>query len=154
MSFNPDDTDSLREENQKKDDTIKTLRDQNEDLKRQISELTERLSSFQREDEEDDRDAAGMAAGGASRGIGRRSIPFSRRTAKQHQGRMAYLLKKLEQKNTWTQDAIADLYTYFVAQNIEGAGDEFFRACIFAFAGENAQETITDIDLFLAMLQP
>ena len=89
----------------------------------------------------------------ASPGVGRKSIPFSQRNPKQHQGRMAYLLKKLETKQELTQDVIADMHSYFVARNILGAGDEFFRAAVVAYAGPGCDEVITDIDLFLGMIQ-
>lgn len=156
MSFNPDDIDA---ENEK-------LKDENEKLKKQIDDLSAKLA--QHELAARNAGTAGAAGGGGGRdedfenrggrnsgtgGVGRRSIPFSRRNPKQHQGRMAYLLKKLEEKQSWTQDAIADLQSYFVARNVLGAGDEFFRASVIAYAGENGHEIITDIDLFLAMLQ-
>jgi hypothetical protein len=156
MSFNPDDVDA---ENEK-------LKQENEKLKKQIDELSAKLA--QHEIAARNAGSAGLAwAAGAAighdeyfgtrnsgnGGVGRRSIPFSRRNPKQHQGRMAYLLKKLEEKQSWTQDAIADLQSYFVARNVLGAGDEFFRAAVIAYAGENGREIITDIDLFLAMLQ-
>jgi cell division septum initiation protein DivIVA len=163
MSFNPDDVDA---ENEK-------LREENEKLKKKVEELSakvaeyELVSRFSRSALHSGAQAAaqaGAASGGSfgeeddfvargGNGVGRKSIPFSRRTLKQHQGRMAYLLKKLENKQTWTQDTIADLHSYFVATNIMGAGKEFFRAAVVAFAGENADEVITDIDMFLAMLQ-
>lgn len=153
MSFNPDDTTS-----EDKDATISSLREENEDLKRQMDELLSRLSLYE--------DNNGAAIGTASRSrvalglpssvrgnAGRKSIPFATRTPKQHQGRMAYLLKKLEMQDTWSQDAIADLQEYCISQDIIGAGSEFFRTAIVAFAGESAIETITDIDTFLAMIQ-
>jgi hypothetical protein len=150
MSFNPDDVDA---ENEK-------LKQENEKLKKQIDELSAKLA--QHEIAARNAGAAGAAIGhdeyfgtrnSGNGGVGRRSIPFSRRNPKQHQGRMAYLLKKLEEKQNWTQDAIADLQSYFVARNVLGAGDDFFRAAVIAYAGENGREIITDIDLFLAMLQ-
>ncbi len=153
MSFNPDDVDA---ENEK-------LKQENEKLKKQIDDLSAKLA--QHEIAARNASAAGAAGGrdedfenrgsrnSGTGGVGRRSIPFSRRNPKQHQGRMAYLLKKLEEKQGWTQDAIADLHSYFVARNVLGAGDEFYRAAVIAYAGENGPEIITDIDLFLAMLQ-
>jgi hypothetical protein len=149
MSFNPDDVDA---ENEK-------LKAENESLKKKVEELSakmaeyELITRFSRSSLHSgwaDDDNGPRAASGS---VGRKSIPFSARTPKQHQGRMAYLLKKLETKQSWTQDTLADLQGYFVATNILGAGEEFFRAAVVAYAGDNADEVITDIDTFFAMIQ-
>lgn len=153
MSLNPDD----QAVDADKDSTITHLREENEDLRRQIEELSTRLSLYEpeqgpstRRNHEGGSSSAAASSGGGN--VGRKSIPFPNRSAKQHQGRMAYLLKKLEMQHTWTQDSIADLQAYFVSTDIPGAGNEFFRLAVVAFAGENGLQTITDIDTFLAML--
>jgi hypothetical protein len=175
MSFNPDDVDER-------------LRQENEELKKKVQELTAKVAEYEMilqfsrssilgpdqgdaaaggaseaatNAREGAREAATNVVGGAatntttttSLGVGRKSIPFSRRNPKQHQGRMAYLLKKLETKQELTQDVIADMHSYFVARNIMGAGDEFFRAAVVAYAGPGCDEVITDIDTFLGMIQ-
>ena len=176
MACNPDDT-----SNNDKDTIIRCLREENDELKRQIEQLSARLSlceietqqhassgpsgpsgpygssaAASRQARQDTRypSNASTASAAASGGVGRKSIPFFRRNAKQHQGRIAYLLKKLEKsKSSWSQDAIADLQEYFISSDIPGAGHNFFKLAVVAFAGENAIETITDIDTFIAMLQ-
>lgn len=157
MSLNPDD--QAAEES--KDSTIAHLREENEDLKRQIEELSTRLSLYEpgaTNNDPDSRPSSSPAASGpighhsGGGNVGRKSIPFASRSAKQHQGRMTYLLKKLETRHIWSQDAIADLQAYFVSPHIPGAGTNFFRQAVVAFSGESGLETITDIDTFLAML--
>lgn len=178
MACNPDDI-----SNADKDTIIQDLREENDDLKRKIEELTTRLSLYEIDSGSPghlgpSRPSASSGPSGAHRAFsqpasarwgqtaatgggsnaGRKSIPFSQRTAKQHQGRMAYLLKKLENSNTanifWSQDGISDLREYFVSSDIPGAGNKFFRSAVVAFAGEDGAESITDIDTFIAMLQP
>jgi len=79
--------------------------------------------------------------------VGRKSLPFGRRNSKQHQGRMTYLLKKLEMgtSQAWTQDAIADLHTYCTSD------PEFFRKAVVVYTGNS--DMIQDMDVFIAMLQ-
>ena len=179
MSFNPDDPSTPD-----MDTTIRCLREENDELKKQVEELSTRLSRYELNTTVTRQGPQGPVASRTQRtqgpqqspvatnlpnrgtgffaaasttsrsSVGRKSIPFDRRNAKQHQGRMAYLLKKLEGNTTvWTQDSIADLQAYFVSSDIAGAGSEFFQLAVVALSGENGAETITDIDTFLAILQ-
>jgi hypothetical protein len=66
---------------------------------------------------------------------------------------MKYLLTKLEMKQQWNQDTIADLREYCVNSDIQGAGQDFFRTAVVAYGGESSLAVITDIDLFIVMLQ-
>lgn len=86
---------------------------------------------------------------------GRKTIPYDQRTAKQHQNRMDYLLRKIKNtdKETWAYDAIADVQTYCVERNIAGAGQDFFKNAVLECAGENGVATITNIDILLGILQ-
>jgi hypothetical protein len=155
MSFNPDDEgveDSER--------IIRQLREENSDLNRQISELSARLSRYELQQDgaatnaraEGPRIPAGHTT--ASRNtVGRRSIAFEHRNARQHQGRMAYLLKKLETKQSWTLDAVADLQAYCVSTTIDGAGNTFYNSAIKAYAGEDGHSFIEDLDALIAMIQ-
>ena len=85
------------------------------------------------------------AAGAVASGRGRRSIPFSHRNEKQHQGRIAYLLKLLEKRTTqvWNIDLITDLQEYCASNS------DFFNQALQAYG---AADDI-DIDTFIAMLQ-
>jgi hypothetical protein len=144
MSFNPDDNDSVES-----DRAMAVLREENNNLKKQIEELTQKLAQY--EIQEGTRTTA--TNGPATNSVGRRSIPFHQRNVKQHQGRMKYLLTKLETKQQWNQDTIIDLREYCVNSNIQGAGQDFLRSAIVAYGGESSLAVITDIDLFIAMLQ-
>jgi hypothetical protein len=156
MSFNPDD-----EETQSRERTIQQLREENSDLSRQIAELSARLSRYELH-----QGAASNAINsseptrgpmqnirGSKNSVGRKSIAFDHRNLRQHQGRMAYLLKKLETKQTWTLDAIADLQAYCVSTNIASAGPEFYNSAVKAYAGEDGHTFIVDLDALIAMIQ-
>jgi hypothetical protein len=156
MSLNPDD-----EADNDQEKIIQSLRDENNDLKKQIDDLTRRVALYEMNlspaatgpvssDPGNANRAAATAPAtvAASEGthVGRKSVPFSRRNSKQHQGRMTYLLKKLEMgtSQTWTQDAIADLHTYCTSD------EEFFKKAVVAYEGA---DSIADMDVFIAMLQ-
>jgi hypothetical protein len=142
MSFNPDDVAGDEQEK-----LIQSLRNENEDLKKKIEDLSRRLAVY--ENSGNAMGAAGgpvLSEGGAEATVGRKSLPFARRNSKQHQGRMTYLLKKLEMGTSqqWTQDAIADLHTYCTSE------PDFFKKAVVAYSGD---DHITDMDVFIAMLQ-
>ena len=160
MSLNPDDN-----EIQESGRIISQLREENNALTQQIAELSTRLARYEMgpaTNASDTRSALPALSahpihptndrGGIS--AGRKSIPFDRRDTRQHQGRMAYLLKKLEAKHSsWNLDAVADLQAYCVATDIAGAGAEFYRNAVIAYAGESGDSIITDLDTLIAMIQ-
>jgi hypothetical protein len=150
MSFNPDDKETLESEQ-----LIQQLREENSELSRQVAELTTRLSRYEIQDGAATTNNARTSSPTTNdrAGVGRKSIPFNRRNARQHQGRMAYLLKKLETKQSWTLDAIADLQAYCTAADIAGAGRIFYDAAVLAYAGENGHTIVPDLDTFIAMIQ-
>jgi hypothetical protein len=83
---------------------------------------------------------------------GRKSIPFDYRSEKQHQGRIVYLLKLLEQGSgqVWNQDLIADLQAYCISNS------DFFRQALEAYGirqSAAAGSEDIDVDTFIAMLQ-
>jgi hypothetical protein len=146
MSFNPDDNDSVES-----DRAMAVLQEENNNLKKQIEEFTRKLAQY--EIQEGARTST--INGPATNSVGRRSIPFHQRNIKQYQGRMKYLLTKLETNQQWNQDTIADLQEYCTNFNIQGAGQDFLRTAIVAYGGESSLAVITDIDidLFISMLQ-
>jgi len=142
MSFNPDDVESSAAE-------IDRLREENTGLRAQVEELTQRLAEQGLINREDSQSAQSNVGEGAAASYslpkGRRCIPYHRRSENQHQGRMAYLLKKLEDGSEarWNQDLIADLQTYCV----ENAS--FYEQVKQAYGAED----IDNIDTLIAMLQ-
>lgn len=157
MSFNPDDEETLESEQ-----LIQQLREENSELARQVAELTTRLSRYEVQDgaatnsttpTNNTRISYPTTNVRGSAGVGRKSIPFSSRNPRQHQGRMAYLLKKLEAKQSWTLDTIADLQAYCTAADVAGAGHAFYHAAVLAYAGENGHTIVPDLDTLIAMIQ-
>ena len=155
-------------ENSNHQAVINDLREENNSLRSQIEELTRRLAQYEigseaggpsrtsgdyhqesrRNNNRNDFGIAGAAtaataATGAS-GRGRRSIPFLHRNEKQHQGRIAYLLKLLEKRTVqvWNVDLISDLQEYCVSNS------EFFKQALQAYGSNDI-----DLDTFIAMLQ-
>ena len=150
-------------------ESIDALKYENAELKKQVDMLMHRMSSLEL------RYANSPASGLSPRGIvpvghsprgiapsspvaatpGRKTIPFDKRSTKQHQNRMDYLLRKIKNadKETWTYDAIADVQSYSVATNIPSAGNEFFKKAVVECAGDNGLDTIPDIDVLMAILQ-
>jgi len=145
MSFNPDDEESSVQK-------IERLRQENESLKTQVEDLTKKLAEYELGNVQPAQaaqaaHAAQAAQGGFSRqnsNRGRKSIPFERRNEQQHEGRMAYLLKKLGDgsNSAWNQDLIADLHAYC------SRNQDFYR---------DVQEIIgapnINLDTLIAMLQ-
>lgn len=169
MSFNPDESDPRSDaENLTELEIIESLRQENSSLKLQIEELSRRLAGYEIEGGSAgpalagdgrapaaSRSSSSMRANnrstssGAAGSRGRKSIPFEERSDKQHQGRMAYLLKLLEKQSeqTWNQDLIADLQEYCVSDA------EFFREALLSYCVNVDQHNDFDIDTFIAMLQ-
>ena len=158
MSFNPDEHNQCGAENSSQDIVISNLQEENTSLKSQIEELSRRLSQYEI--------SAGQAAAAAGGGgynhptnifrryvsdgsnyRGRKSIPFSSRNEKQHQGRIAYLLKLLQKGSTqlWNQDLIVDLQEYC------SSDADFFKQALQMY-GLGGNDEI-NMDTFIAMLQ-
>lgn len=146
-------------------ESIDALKYENAELKKQVDMLMNRMSSLELQYANSPASAPsvpsmapsspGAAASGTGATPGRKTIPFDKRSTKQHQNRMDYLLRKIKNadKETWTYDAIADVQTYSVATNIPSAGNEFFKKAVIECAGDNGLDTITDIDVLMAILQ-
>lgn len=169
MSFNPDEPvgeagEADEAHHPTEEAVVASLREENSSLKTQIEELTRRLAEYEIMDVDDDREAdTGRAAAGnrrhspvAQRGNnrnsgssyrGRRSIPFSHRNEKQHQGRVAYLLKLLEKRSeqAWNLDLINDLQEYCASDC------DFFKQALQAYGAVDAADI--DLDTFITMLQ-
>jgi hypothetical protein len=88
-------------------------------------------------------------------GVGRKTIEFSHRTAKQHKNRMKYLLKNMEKgpNQKWNQDTIADVIEYCKNTEIEEAGTIFFQQAIACITRDYDVATDMDIDTLVAILQ-
>lgn len=137
MSFNPDDEGG---------DELQLLKEENQELRRKVNELSTRLSRYELEDEQPLVLEPSPAAA-----TGRRTISFANRSAKQHQGRMNYLVKKLDKgtREIWSQEAIADIISYSSESSIPGSGPEFRMRAAAAYGLEN----LPNLDDFAAMLQ-
>ncbi len=159
MSFNPDDAGEAQHlGNDDQEAIINNLKEENSNLKSQIDDLTRRLARYEihqnssdEGNEADEADEGGEAdqndsqAARRTNNRGRKSIPFHRRNPKQHQGRIAYLLKLLEKRSAhrWNQDLIADLQSYCVSD------ESFLKQALQTYLGD---DTI-DLDTFIAILQ-
>ncbi len=122
------------------------LKEENDELRRKIQELSCRLSRYELEEEHVPLIEPPRAAA-----TGRRTISFVNRSAKQHQGRMNYLVKKLEKgtHEIWSQEAIADIISYCTVSNVPGSGPEFLARAAAAYGVED----LPNMDDFVAILQ-
>ena len=139
MSFNPDDENEGGGE-------LQMLKEENDELRRRVQELSSRLARYELEDEQPPLMEPRQAAA-----TGRKTISFANRSAKQHQGRMNYLVKKLEKgtREIWSQEAIADIISYCSESNVPGSGPEFRMRAAAAYGLEDLQ----NLDDFAAILQ-